>query len=639
MKKASLMLVMIAIILLSITLNTITLYIWGYHTIVSSDEVRHFARARQIAYHNVDFYHVWNAPNIYELYPGGLHVFIASFMLTSGDYNAFDLNIILIIMFYTLETFLVFLLGLKISKRVALFSSFFYITFFEIFTDSKTHYIYVFTHLDYVSTSHITLITLFASLIIIFMYFKNSGKHNYRLDILFSLLLIVHGVSHISTYIGYVSNFSFLFIILFFYSLLRGNNKLRLLSLRFLVLIAVSTLGMFLIYYAPMFSDVINNSNYNPYKFLPEILPKFVVNNFYLYLIILIIMVISLYFIIKHVKLLPFWMYGQKVKKLTLVIFVILYILLYILTIFSVSQSPKTYTYDFVLLMGVFPTYIPHNIIGISYVSQYSLFAGFLMFLLSVFGLYLLLKSKRFYVWLLGIIFIIFYLVWIFFALGIKYYANRIIYFEYILPLLLAAGIEEIIICFRKKNERGFSQDNIRHISFRNFLKIAIIIFIIFIFLSISIISVANKDPLLRDATNISNPLRFGKTQPLQITYGFIVVVNYYTNYNEYVLGSKNSIEPLAATTHIKPPDTTYVNYYKKNNLWYVVILPLRNPTKDNLNRYLKNYPTTRYLVVSYKEVFPWGARMPVEKYDSSPYLLKTYESNGGQRLYLIVNT
>ena len=217
---------------------------------------------------------------------------------------------------------------------------------------------------------------------------------------------------------------------------------------------------------------------------------------------------------------------------------------------------------------------------------------------------------------------------WFVFGFILMYYASRIIYIQYFLPFILAIGA----YYFLKRESKS-----IKHLSLRRFLRLSFVILLVIILISVPVVSFINKDPNIRDESSISNPLRIGTSSPPWSTYDFIVYANYHIDSSQYILGNSYSVETLSATTFGKPPTIGWVIYYKNHTLWTITILAIRNPSKQTLERFYNTYYPTKYMFVGYREHYYWGPVMPVERYDNSPYLLKIYQSNGGQRVYLII--
>ena len=611
-----------ALILFAILINTGCTYLWGYHTIVGSDEIRNYDRAMQISLHRVAIDKVWDSPNVYALYPAGLHLLISSFMLTSGDFNVFDISFIFKILFTLIPTLLSFLIGLKINKWVAIFSTFFYITSFLVFTSTKTHYIYLFNRSNSVVAGCITIIMLFILLLSFLISLRIKRQCSLiAISSIYVLASTAHGITHISTFIGQLFNFSFLFGFLIFYGFIRHKEDLKNKSSLFLFLTFLSALFTFLIYYFPMYSTI-TGPDYKIDRFFPSILPTFLIDKIPMVFVSIVVVSIVLYvFLIKfHTKAILLTKGRYTVLGITS-----LYIFLYLYILMAVTKNPNDYAYSFVLIFSPFPTYLSRHMA--SFISIYSLLAGFSIYVLSIFGV--LFSIKKFGIEkVIGYTYMIFFFTWFIFGFIIMYYASRIIYIQYFLPFVLGVGA----YYFLKMKNRTVSTHT--HI---NFIKIAMVILLVLILISVSTTTVINKDPAIRDEKNINNPLRIGTVSSQWATYGFIVYVKNNLYSSEYMLGSTNSIETLSATTYAKPPVIDWVGYYKNHTHWAVTMDVLRNPSKQNLQAFYNTYYPTRYFVTSYEEHFDWGPPMPVKKYDNSPYLLKTYQSNGGQRMYLIV--
>ncbi len=628
-KKASLILGLILLIMTTIILNTLTHYLWGFNTIYSSDELRNFARARQIASHNIDFYHVWDNPAVYELYPAGIHVLLSSFMLMGSTFNIYLISFIFKIMFAIIPTLLVFLAGLKISKKIGLFSAFFYITSFFIFTNSKSYYVYMFVNTNAVAAQNITSVTLYGALVVFLLSLK-SAKKFYIFDIIFLLFLIVHGISHISTYMGFVFNFSLFFISLSIYGFMKRNEKLKNIGIKYFFLTYISLIFVFFIYYFPMYPALLGE-NYHIVHFFPKFIPPLFIRNLPQILLggLIILLPVSMILLKKKFDRVVSEPLSSRGKLIFIAGIISLYIIIYLYSLYAVTFNPTEYHYSFTLIFSPFPLYLPfHNL---PLISLLSITVGFIAYIFSIFSIYGLLKKWKTNLSFLniGMMFLLFFIIWWMFGFIYKYYASRIIYFNYILPFILAGGVSML---FKKCSNIGFNGSNIRKA-----IRLTILLLIISLFLGTSTVTTINKDPVVRDNFNISNPLRFGTISAQEITPSFAIYVNHITEKDEYLLGNYYSIDSLGAITWIKPPVKRYVTYFKNHKLWVITYTALRNPNTLNLQVFCNAYKPTRYMVVGYNEHFRYDTALPVKKYDNSPNLLKIYQSNGGQRVYLIV--
>lgn len=620
MRKKTLYLFLVFLILFSIIINTGCTYLWGYHTIVSTDEIRHYDRAIQIALHRVDINKMWFQPKVYDLYPAGLHLLLSSFMMMSGDFNVFDISFIFKIMFALVSTLLAFLIGLKFNSTVAIFSAFFYITSFMIFTNSKTYYVYLFTYSNYITTTSITIIMLFVSTLSFFLSLKINKSKRVALSSIYVLSSVVHGISHISTFIGQLLNFSAFFIFLIVYEYVKNNKKIKDTAGLFLFLTMLSGFFTFLIYYYPMYSTIIG-PEYKIYHLFPSLLPPQLIEKLPILLLLLVGLSFAFYFVI--LKLPSKAIILRKRYYVPVIVFG--YILLYGYALYAVTTTPQSYVYSSVLIFSPFLTFIPKP--PLSIISIYSLIAGFSIYLVSVIGLwYVLKKFER--AKLMGYAYLSFFLIWFIAGFVIKYYASRIIYLQYFLPFIL--GISAYY--FLSEFKRNYKEPTNKYITF---VKRTFILLIVLILVMVSVTSFVNKEPAIREIENIENPLRFGTSQPPWWTYDSIVYTQHITNSSEYILGNSYSVQVLTATTGTLPPTSSWVTYYKNHTLWGVTVTAIRSPSRSNLIEFCKTYHPTRYMVVGYKEHFYYGPKMPVD-YDNSPYLLKVYQSNGGQRMYLI---
>lgn len=637
--KRFVVLSLLILIILGVGVNISSNIIWGYHTINNPDEYRHFAKARQIAYHNTPLNKMWDDPQHYDLYPAGFHIFIASFMLLTDNYDTFFISILYRILFAVIISLIIFLIGRKINNYVGILSVFFYNTFFFISTyvgrigavTYKNPYPHIVSHQSYLAPYLITHLLVFLSLLLYLLFLKSNLKNEIKIGTIILIILVAHGVSHISTFIGFVANFS-IFIILI--TLFLFKNKFFLIkNFKFLLIIILSTTLTYFFYYYPM-SYAISTPEYNLSHFLPSLLPPVSVMNFTLVFsltlvfTIAFIIVITMYWKSKYKNLRNF-LRPLVINRFFIFLITPLYILLYLTIILLVTKNPAHYNYSgFQLVNGIFPTYLPKSY---DYLVLYSLIISFSMYILSIISIFFSMRSSHSIALYIVLIYLIFYIVWWIFTVPIHYYADRIIYFVYLLPFIYALGVYYFM---RKIKIWKTSQKYDKNIK-----SIIISTLLIFVLLT-NIVTQINSDPVIRENMNIQNPLRIGVNNPPTITWSLCVATNIYTHKNEYILTSMQVGEALAGTTHIRPPTLMYNIIVKNHKNWR-----LRHNAFFGSELYRKEFfeqYNARYLIVGVIDITAGGEipgqLAPIKKYNSSAHLILIYAKGDGERIYLWVN-
>jgi len=638
-KKNLILLILLIIIILGVAINLSSNILWGYGTLYSPDGFRHFARARQMAYGNIKINQMWDDPQHYDLYPPGFHIFIASFMILTGDFDTFSVSIIYRILFSISISIIVFLVGRKINDYVGLLSVFFYNTFFFISTYVgrigrviyTNPYPHIVSHQSYLATYLITHLLVFLTLLIYIQFINSSLRDEIKFGFLFIIIAIVHGISHITTFIGFLANFGLLFVLMIIYNMMKKNWVLVFKNIKLLLLSFLSLSLVFFFYYYPIFDEIIAQK-YNLSAYLSQILPEKFIHMmpqiFTGLMFLSIILILLLYFIHISGKINFSHRFLVSLSRRFIVLITPIYPLLYASILFFVTKNPNHYNYSgFQLVNGIFPTYIPQTY---NFISFYSLVIGFAMFIISFISVFFALRSRNKLSLHFILIFLVFYIVWYLFAVPIHYYADRIIYFMYVLPFVYAMGA----FYFFKKIHI------FKNIKLEKISKMSVISLFIILVLFTNIMTQINADPVIREEMNINNHLRIGVNNPPATSWTMTIVVNTYTNKNEYILASMLVGEAIAGTTHIKPPTLQYNIMVKDHKNW-----SLRHKAffgGDESRKKFFNQYDARYLIVGIMDVTTGGEipgqLAPIRNYDSSPHLILIYAKGDGERIYLWIN-
>ena len=618
MNKNAVYLALLSVVIIAIGINiSHQTSIWGFETISGGDELAHFSRANAIAGGYVDLYHEYDNPHFFDFYPSGFHALLAEFTVISGFSPAYYTSFVFKAIYALLTGILVFLIGAKINWKVGIFSSFFAAVSFGIFT-SRSLYIYVTSGQNYLASGSLSTMTVFI-IILLYILFLKTKENELKFGLLILIMGTVHGISHISTYIGFIVNFTGFFIlvlpIVFFRYRYLFSKVLKIMLYTLLSLPPV-----FFIYYFPMYPEILSKQ-YDPAKFFPSFVPANYINVFPLFLSVIFIFILVLLIFINRRSEKGSISYF-KINKYIFGAMSVSYVLLYAVVLFLVTKNPQKYNFSgFVILTGVFPTYLPHSYPGM--VSAVSLFMGFLMFGLTIFAFLYAYRSKYVNTHFILLMYFSFYAIWFLFAIIMHYYADRIRYFGYLISLLYGLGI----VSFS-------SSKTLNRKKYGKLLKKSAVIGVVFLFLSMSIMSQITKEPEIRPEVNVER-INIGSHAPPRILSSFSYEVNGITEPGEYILASPNTLEALATTTHIRSPTNHWSQSYRDHQNWSIMASAVYG---RNMKAFFEEYHA-RYLVVGYRDIVDGGGifgskAAPIDTYDRNPNLRLIYEDQYGERIY-----
>ena len=618
MNKKVVYLALLSVVIMAIGINiSHQAFIWGFETISGGDGLAHFSRANTIAGGYVDLRHDYDNPQFFDLYPSGFHVLLAMFTILSGS-SPFAISMIFKMLSSTIGGILIFLIGAKINWKVGVFSSFFVAISFSVFTSRRSFYIYIASGQNYLGGGSITTITTFI-ILLAYISFLKTKDNELKFGLLILIMGTIQGISHISTYIGFIVNFIgfsiFVLPLIFFRYRYLFTKVLKIIFYTLLSLPAV-----FFIYYFPMYPQILS-PGYLPEKFFPSFVPAHYTNYFpILFSLMLISLVFFLIFI--NVKSEKGSISYFKTNKYIFTGMFVSYILLYSLVLFMVTKSPHKYTFSsFVILTGIFPTYLPHSYPGM--VSAVSLFTGFMMFGLTIAAFFYSYRSKYVNAHFILLMYFSFYAIWFVFAIIIRYYADRIIYFGYFLPLLYGLGLVSF-----------FSSKTLNHRKYGKILKKSAVLGIAFLFLSMSIMSQITKEPQIRPDLNVER-INIGSHAPPRTISSFSYAVSRLTEPGEYILSSPETLEVMATTTHIRSPTNHWSQAYRDHTNWGITSSALYG---RNMGTFFEKYHA-RYLIVGYGDMtsemrFSREKHAPIQTYNKNPHLMLIYIDQYGERIY-----
>ncbi len=617
MNKKIIYLFLFSIILLGVGINiSHQAFIWGIETTSSADELDHFSRANAIAYGYTDLRHEYDNTDFFDFYPSGLHIAIAEFTILSDFYPAYITSLVFRTIYSLIVGVVMFLIGSKINWKVGIFSSFFSSTFIQVLT-SNTYYIYLSSWYNYLTTGVITVICTLFVLLFYILYFKNKDNDP-RIGLLIVIFGTIHGISHISTYIGFIVNF--IAFSLFILPLVFFRYKYLFIKLLNIILYSILSLpAVFFIYYLPMYPEVLSPT-YLPEKFFPSFVPSHYVNFFPI--------IFSLMFIFILILLIILDKYSKKGAisyfKTNKYIFIGMlgsYITLYGLVLLFVTKNPQKYNFSgFAILAGIFPTYLPHSYNGV--VSLASISVGFIMFGLTVLAFVFTYNYSSVNIYFILILFFSFYVVWFMFAIIIKYYADRIIYFKYILPLIYGIGLVSFFSHKRLNSKYG------------KLTKKIAVLGIVFLFLSMTIISQITKEPPIRQELEINRIEIGSRSVPIMLS-SFSYEVNRITERGEYVLATPLTLEAISATSHTRSPTNHWSQSYIDHTNWSITINAIRG---RSLEVFFEKY-NANYLIVGFRDVvgpiiYFSNSVAPISTYNKNPNLRLIYVDQYGERIY-----
>ena len=590
--------------------------VWGFNTIQEHDEVCHFARAKNIAHGNIDIFHLWDRTDYYNLYPPGLHILEAFFINSAGVENIYTISFIFKFMLMSVILLLYFMIGSKISPEVGLLASFFRGTFFFVRSHYATGY---YTNLtSYFGRPDPCMYHEIFILVVIFCILcilKTDNPRNFKNSVLLVILFIAsvcHGLTHMGTYISFLFEFPLALFGIGFIShrdVLYRIIKENIMYVIITIVIVLSLPVVFFMYYYPMWGELLGD-RYT----IGNTLAGMGISPFFAYIApyICIFIMLSgvptlLLFRHKLVKVIR----TNYIPKKTALLILFSYILLYIIALSIVTSSPDNYHYGTVALEGIFPIFIPANIRN-PLVTIPSLIVGFIMFGISVIGLWYSFNSEYNEMRFLGLMYFLLYITWVITFFALELHPSRSWLFRYILPFLYAG-------CIISLWEREIK---IFRVNITKTAVVSIILLLIFT----SFIIVVNKEAWVRSSVEPTSILSFGDVAYPQATPEFIAAVDSYVD-NEYVLATSETLKVLGATTDAKVLTSDYYTHIKDNKPFGIEYLALSGGRY--MDYFFTNY-NAKYLVISVSDL----NRLNLAEYDKDLNLFKIYEGSYGQSIY-----
>lgn len=637
MNKKCCYLILLSIIIIGVIFNNShQLFIWGHNSAYAFDEFNYFARVGTIYSGETDIFTTIDSSGLTTLYPSGYFIFLTSFIsLTGLDIdNIFLLRFLINTIFIIIPVLIFFLIGAKADKRLGLCAAFFSIVSMSFFSHPSNNFTFISSGLNITGTGVITGIA-FLIVILAITHILKSNSNFLKFSIIILLVSTVSGLSHITPYFGFLLQMIILIMVLKIITYIKKPRDRAFLNRQngTIAMLLLSVVFVYFLYYSTI--------NWNTFKSDYSIgaLPDFI-NYEWLNYIVPVMMILGICSIILY-----FFFYMQNIKysgskkmfklplfrrlSFLLPIFAGYYVLIVVLTTRGL-MNPFMHRPT---VGGIFPLFFSTSFKELEVIGSQAI--GLILFILALIGLYYLLRDhnqiKRF----LGLSFVILYLsrLFLLFPLGSSFF-----YDAYIGACLMPFIYGAALIGIYESGKRGstfFTAKSFRKIKIKRFLKISIILLIIFLFSSTSILLQFNKEPSVRDRIypNFSFLYKANPNPPI-VSTNLITAVNAFTNEGEYIIAPTSfTLTVLFAMTHIKVSSFNYWGEFNdRSNL-----IELRSALEggDGLKKYVEKYHA-RFIVIAYNDYR--GNLSRIEKFENNPNLVKVYENRFGDRIYQYVN-
>lgn len=535
-------------------------FIHGFYCGLTGDVVRFLARTNQIVNNNLPFdksYLLSDSPQL-EVYPPGNPILL-SFAKLLISQSSFVVEATIQLVYAILFILITFLLAKKlVDEKYAIFCTFFVAFPLVVWTNGITLYTFARTRYPCVNGTVLDYFTIVLMLFFIYQIYSSSRYQKYIP--LFIIINFVHGITHISRFIALNIPLVILSFILMNYYLLINKNAKR----AFIIFSTASIIPYlsFFTLYGGHLEEVFGS------RTMVGILPEFLVPYIFSILLcslILMIGVIAVYAILIYKRPLTF-----KIKKRTL----------HVLSVLE-SKFPLIASFLFLFMIIIISIYISMNIHlfpqvagpyyygnlftlhPISKVAMYNTVFGASYLLLSVLGIYSLLKIKgdskgcQIFVMLYIVSTIIFL-----FSVIIGFQPNRMNLDEYFRPFLLGGALYYIA-----------KKETFLHIFPKiktNIPKIKVILVAGFILINITAVALEliNQENVVEEISSSkikSSPLIMGPTPDFIISSNLIFTVDSLTGENEVVYSTYANQEILGASTDIRPVTRGEIRRYRNN--------------------------------------------------------------------------
>lgn len=587
MKRSHLFALLALLILAALISTSDQSLVWGPTTLSSADEVRHLARTSQIIQGNIDMLHEWDNPKYFDFYPSGFHVLLQVVFVSSGVLNTYLVTFVMKLALNIAVTILYFLLGNQIDPRVGLAAAFFKITLFQVVTSSDSFYVYLNSTQIYLGTGLLSeVLTLPVILFIVRGVIRKRLTGGEKL-VLF-LILSVHGASHVSVFVTSVGVFSIAllgFTTLTFRKRKWSWNLTANAVWEIMTVLVLSLIGAYLLYYHWIASSG-SLRDYDFSSIIPEWISPQAIAGIDFVLAIFGILGIVTVFYLSFRKTQTVGTGIQRIDQTLALLMVPAFLFAYVLLVIVTTYDPASFRTTYILLAGIFPTYIPTHP---NLVSLLSIVAGFALLGITLLGLFALARASTLATRFFSVFFVLSYAGWMLFAFVIGYNPDRAIYVVmYQVPVVLGFALVSMT---RPRRSRGVSKA-------RRVLKVIPVSVIVVGMLLVNVVTQANSETIISPTVETQNVLRFGSVSPPTTTSGFVVAVDSYLGNSGYALGSKRTLQALAATANVRTPPSTY-SLLHDNSDYSLTASALQG---EKLAEFAEKYGTT-WIIVSYSDV------------------------------------
>lgn len=533
-------------------------FIHGFYCGLTGDVVRFLARTNQIVNNNLPFdksYLLSDSPQL-EVYPPGISILL-SFAKLLISQNSFVVEATIQLVYAILFILITFLLAKKlVDEKYAIFCTFFVAFPLVVWTNGITLYTFARTRYPCVNGTVLDYFIIVLTLFFIYQIYSRSRYQKYIL--LFIIINFTHGITHISRFIALNISLVILSFLLMNYQLLTNKNAKR--SFIIFSIASIIPYLSFFTLYGGHIEEVLGS------RTIVGKLPEFLVPHIFSILLgslILMIGVIAVYAILIYKR--PFTFEKKSLHILSVLEskfpLIASFLFLFMIIIISIYISMNIH-----LFPQVAGPYYYGNLFTlhpISKVAMYNTVFGVSYLLLSVLGIYSLLKIKgdskgcQIFVMLYIVSTIIFL-----FSVIIGFQPNRMNLDEYFRPFLLGGALYYIA-----------KKETFLHIFPKiktNIPKIKVILVAGFILITITAVALEliNQENVVEEISSIkikSSPLIMGPTRDFIISSNLIFTVDSLTGENEVVYSTYANQEILGASTDIKPVTRGEIRRYRNN--------------------------------------------------------------------------
>jgi hypothetical protein len=567
-------------------------FIHGFYCGLWGDGVRFLAWTNQIVNNNLPLDETYLLFPQLEVYPPGIPILLSSIKLLISQ-NSFVVETLLLSVYAILFVLVVYLLAKKmVDEKYAIFCIFFVAFPLAVWTNGRTLYTYALTMYPRLNGTLIDYVIVILTLFFLYQIYSSSRYQKYMP--LFIIVNFAHGITHISRFIGLNIPIVILSFILMNYYLLTNKTAKR----SFIIFSTASIIPYlsFFTLYGRHLEEVLGSRS------VVGKLPEFLVPHIFSILLvslILMIGVIAVYAILVYKR--PFTFKKRSFHILSVLeskfpliassifLFIFIVISFYVtLNIHLYPQIAGPYYYG-----NLFTLHL------MSKVATYNTIFGVLYLLLSVLGIYSLLKIKGDSIGCQ--IFVMLYLTsMITFLISVimGFQPNRMNLDEYFRPFLLGAALyyiakKETFLHIFPKIKTAIPT-----------IKVILIAGIVLVTVSAVALELINQENVVEEFSSDgmkSSPLIMGPTPDFIISSNLISHVDSLTDKNEVVYSTYANQEIFGASTGVKPVTRREIlrhrgsveEFCKKHHVKYFVVSNSgdKHISKAELDNMVKSNP------------------------------------------------